>query len=202
MKTPLLIIFFAVIAFTSMAQQSRGSRSTKSKDSLEIKTNDARLRQKVVRLSLGFEYGLPVGQAYDIYGTAVGGLLKVEIPVAKSDFYITATVGVTAFLTHLDYSGTLTNIKNSTYLPAALGGKYYFSRLFYVEGDAGVSYAIDSYYAGKSVAFYYAPIIGISAPTSKHKANIDIGLSYDARVESGNTIGEIAVRLAYKFGFN
>ena len=201
MKTLLLIIFFTAMGLAGIAQMSRtGSKAARLRDSAEIKANDTRLSQKLVRLSFGVEYGLAVGQVSSVYGTVLGGSIKLEIPVAKSDFNITATVGFTDYLVHLDYTGPLTGVQSSQYIPVSIGGKYYFSRLFYVEGDAGISNNINSDYTAKSQAFYYAPIIGISAPTSKHKANIDIGLRYDARVESGGTIGQIALRLAYKFG--
>ena len=201
MKTLLLIIVFTGTALAGIAQMSRpGSKLTRLKDSAQIKANDVKLSQKIVRLSFGVEYGLAIGQASDVYGTVLGGSVKFEIPVARSDFNITATVGFTDYLVHLDYTGPLTGIQSAQYIPVSLGGKYYFSRLFYVEGDAGISNNINSNYTAKSQAFYYAPIIGVSAPTSKHKANIDIGLRYDARVETGGTIGQIALRLAYKFG--
>ena len=203
MKTLYLLIFFISVALASAAQSSgKASVSRQSRDSVQIKANDKILAQRVVRLSIGVEYGIPVGQAADIYGTVIGGSLKVEVPVTKSKFDITFTLGYTTYLTKLDYTGSLTDIKISQYLPVSLGGKYNFSRLFYIEGDAGISKDLTSYYSEKNIAFYYAPIVGISAATNKHKANIDISLRYDARAESGGTIGQIALRLAYKFGLN
>jgi hypothetical protein len=72
--------------------------------------------------------------------------------------------------------------------------------LGYIEGDLGVSTITNGGVIGTREAFIFAPIIGFSAPVYKHKTKIDIGLRYEGRVENSGTAGQIAARLAYRFG--
>ena len=51
-----------------------------------------------------------------------------------------------------------------------------------------------------NTAFIYSPVIGFSAPTRKHKGTVDIGLRYEGRGESGATVSQFALRIAYRFG--
>jgi hypothetical protein len=152
------------------------------------------------QLSIGAEFGVPVGQASEIYGKVLGASLKLEVPVSKSPFSIVITSGISTFLVKFDYTGIL---DNASYIPVEAGGKYYFSKMGYVEADLGVSNNINSNYTAEKTAFMYSPVIGISAPTNKpnkHKTTIDMGLRYEGRVENGGTVGQIALRVAYRFG--
>jgi hypothetical protein len=156
--------------------------------------------KSVPQLSIGGEFGVPVGQASDIYGKVLGMSLKLDVPVSKSPFFIVITSGISTFIVKFDYSGAL---DNASYVPVEAGGKYYFSKLGYIEADFGVSNNINSNYTAEKTAFMYSPVIGISAPTNKpnkHKSTIDMGLRYEGRVESGGTVGQIALRVAYRFG--
>jgi hypothetical protein len=89
-------------------------------------------------------------------------------------------------------------INNATYVPLKAGLKYYTSSNFYLEGEAGASINTNSNYSGSKTAFLYAPGIGVSLPTSGSSA-FDIGLRYESRLESGGSINQFALRLAYKF---
>jgi len=173
-KFLLFIVFLSRIAFSASAQ-----------------TKSAR------QLSIGGEFGFPVGQAATVYGSAVGASAKLELPVSSAPFYFTVTAGITDYLVKLTYAGTL---GPATYLPVEAGGRYYFSKISYVEGDFGWSSNINSNYTAAKGAFIFAPILGFSAPVYKKKTKIDIGLRYEGRVEKGGTVGQIAARLAYRFG--
>ncbi len=151
------------------------------------------------QLSIGPEYGLAAGQISSNYATVLGASVKFELPVSASQFNVTITGGITNYLVKLDYHGVLP-LSSILYFPVELGGKYYFSKIAYVEGDAGVSFNANQYYTGSKTAFIYAPIIGVTAPTNKHKAAIDLGLRYEGRVENGVTVSQLALRLAYRFG--
>ncbi len=148
-------------------------------------------------LSIGGEFGFPTGQASSIYGTVLGGSAKLELPVAKSNFRIAITTGYSIFLTKFNYPGTYTS---SLYVPVEAGARYYFSKIGYAEGDLGFSADLTGNYSTEKTAFIYSPVIGFSAPVYKHKSTIDIGFRYESRVESGNSIGQLAIRLAYRFG--
>jgi|SRR6185437_6541652 len=150
------------------------------------------------QLSLGGEFGFPTGQASQIYGTVLGASAKLEIPVSASPFYFTLTSGLSEYIVRLDYIGV---INNAGYLvPLEAGGKYYFTKIGYFEADFGASANINSNYSASRTAFIYAPVLGFSAPTNKHKSTIDIGMRYEGRVESGGTVSQVAFRLAYRFG--
>ena len=148
------------------------------------------------QLSIGGEFGFPTGTASSVYGTVFGASLKLEVPVSQSAFNIVAGVGYSFFLPKFEYTGT---IKTALYVPVEVGGKYYFGKITFVEGDLGLSENVNGNYSASRSAFIYAPAIGFTAPTSKHKAAVDVSLRYEGRVESGGTIGQIALRLAYRF---
>jgi len=158
-------------------------------------------------LSIGGEFGFPVGKMTSVYGSVIGASVKYEAPIASSRFYWTLTGGITDYLVKLTYLGAA---NPAFYAPVDAGGRYYFSKLGYLEVDFGVSNNINSknnpiYLNGVVVnapktAFIYSPIIGFSAPVYKKKTKIDVGLRYEGRVESGGTVGQIAARLAYRFG--
>jgi len=147
------------------------------------------------QLSIGTEFGLPTGSYSGIYGSIFGGSVKLELPVKGNDLYFTITTGYSVLFKKITYNGPASNL---LFLPLEAGGKYYFSKLGYVEGDFGVSEGVNSDFSGKR-GFLYAPGIGFSAPTNKHKSTIDISLRYESRLESGTAINQIAARLSYRF---
>jgi len=160
--------------------------------------------RSATQLSIGGELGFPVGQIASVYGTVLGASAKLEIPIFESRAFFTVTGGISDYLVKLDYvnpvnAGIKTNIPPLTYIPFEIGGKYYFSKIGYVEGDIGVSNNINSNYSAAKTAFIYSPVIGFSAPTNKHTATVDIGLRYEGRVESGGAVSQFALRLAYRF---
>jgi len=149
------------------------------------------------QLSIGGELGLPTGQASQVYGSVLGASVKLELPVAASKFSFVISAGLSDYLLKFNYAGTF---NNAVYVPVEAGGKYYFSRIGYFEGDIGLSANVNGNYSADKNAFIYAPIIGFSAPTNNHKATIDIGVRYEGRVESGGAISQVAIRVAYRFG--
>jgi hypothetical protein len=174
-KLLISLVFLTGITYYSTAQTKSGSQ-----------------------LSLGGEFGFPTGQASQVYGTVLGASAKLELPVSASPFYFTLTSGLSEYIVRLDYTGV---IKNTAYgVPLEAGGKYYFTKIGYCEADFGASANISSNYPASRMAFIYAPVIGFSAATNKHKSTIDIGMRYEGRVESGGTVSQVAFRLAYRFG--
>jgi len=183
-KFLLFIVFLSGIVFSTSAQ-------TKS----------------LPQLSIGGEFGFPVGKMSSVYGSVIGASVKYEAPIASSHFYLTLTGGITDYLVKITYLG---NANPAFYVPVEAGGRYYFSKLGYIEADFGISNNINGkkhpiYLDGVIVnapktAFIYSPVIGFSAPVYKKKTKIDIGFRYEGRVENGGTVGQIAARAAYRFG--
>jgi hypothetical protein len=159
------------------------------------------------QLSIGGEFGFPVGKMSSVYGSVIGASVKYEAPIAASRFYLTLTGGITDYLVKITYLGSA---NPAFYVPVEAGGRYYFSKLGYIEADFGISNNINGkkhpIYLNQVIvdapktAFIYSPVIGFSAPVYKKKTKIDIGFRYEARVENGGPVGQIAARAAYRFG--
>jgi hypothetical protein len=145
--------------------------------------------------SLGAEYGLTTGSLSNFYGSVIGASIKVEVPVGSPQFNLTGTIGYTSYLVRLDYYGPIP-LNAVQFIPVEIGAKYYFTKIAYFEGDAGFSQNVQDNFIGTKTAFIYSPIIGISAPTNKHKSTIDIGLRFESRGDNH----QVAVRMAYRFG--
>jgi len=146
-------------------------------------------------LSLGVEYGLTTGSLSDFYGSVIGTSVKIEVPVGSPDFNLTGTIGYTAYLVRLDYQGPLI-LNAEKFIPVEIGAKYYFTKIAYFEGDAGISQNVEGNFTGSKSAFIYSPMIGISAPSNNHKSTIDLGLRFESRGDNH----QVAVRVAYRFG--
>jgi hypothetical protein len=152
------------------------------------------------QLSFGGEFGLPVtSSSNQPYGSVFGASAKLELPFSTMPAFFTLTAGITEYALKLDDPNTA-NASAATFVPLEAGAKFYFSRIGYVEGDAGVSLNVSDDYPGEKNAFIFAPIIGFTALTPKHKATVDIGLRYETRLEPGGYSGQVALRLAYRFG--
>lgn len=150
-------------------------------------------------LSIGGELGQYTGSAHLVYGAAAGGSAKLELPLSGAKpLYAAITSGYSLYLTRLTYNGSAGNL---FFWNVAEGGlKYFFSKIGYVEGDAGLSVNLNRHYTGAKNALVYSPVVGFTAPTSKHKAFIDISARYEGRTGSGIGVSQLAVRLAYRFG--
>lgn len=158
------------------------------------------------KLSIGPDVALPVGDAHQLYSVGVGGTLKLEIPVSQSNFNFTVTAGYENFfgkdVTYNEsgpgysYSGEV-KFANAAFIPVKVGGKYYASNQFYLEGELGIAHAVSSGDSG--TAFAYAPGLGVSLPVDNGKA-IDLGVRYEGWSKDGSTFSQVALRLAYKFG--
>ncbi len=106
-------------------------------------------------LSIGGEFGFPAGAASSVYGSVLGASVKLELPVAKSNFHVDITSGYSIFLTKFNYGGPYSS---SLYVPVEVGAGYYFSKIGYVEGDLGFSADVTGNYTSSSMAFIYSPL--------------------------------------------
>jgi hypothetical protein len=136
------------------------------------------------RFSIGFEGGIPLGDAKDVYSVALGGSLKYELPIATSTKF-TLSGGYTAFKIKDDFGGG-----SSGFVPLKAGIKYFFNEGFYGEGQVGAVFSTES---GGGTAFAYAPGIGYAL-----EGGFDIGVRYEGWSHDG-TISQIGVRIAYGF---
>jgi len=155
------------------------------------------------KLSIGPEVALPLGSMHDDFSAGVGGSLKLDVPLSNSGFNITLTAGYTDFLGKNISMSTLYynysyKIENSAYIPVKIGGKYYYSKTFYVEGQVGAVHTLSNMH-GSGTAFAYSPGVGLALPVSNKNA-FDIGLRYEGWSGGGIIADQLALRLAYSFG--
>jgi hypothetical protein len=185
-KTLLLLVFLCIAALNSFAQHG-----------------------STTKLSAGFDLGVPVGPASSTYGGTDGVSLKLEVPVI-TPLNITLTTGYTGYVTkggfstgYDSYYGSYTNGAIASFIPLEAGAKVYVSRKFFIEGDFGASFNINSdytLYTGQKVGLIYAPILGMSIPLGSLKSSVDVSLRYESRIETGYNFSQVAARAAFSFG--
>lgn len=137
--------------------------------------------------SIGFEVGLPTGDAHHLFGSVLGASLKYELPIERSTWF-TISGGYNSFQpkgVYSDIGGPAINA-----IPLKVGIKYYFDRNFFAEGQIGAAF-----YTGRAsgTAFAYSPGIGYS-----FREGFEIGLRYEGWAKDG-TLGQAGLRLAYRF---
>ncbi len=136
------------------------------------------------RFSIGFEGGIPVGNAKNVYDIGLGGSLKYETPIAVGTLF-TISGGYTSFKIKDDFGGG-----TNGFVPLKAGIKYFFDQGFYGEGQLGATFSTES---GGGTAFAYAPGIGYAL-----EGGFDIGVRYEGWSHNG-TISQVGVRIAYGF---
>lgn len=147
------------------------------------------------KFSIGADLGVPTGVYDQIYNFVLGVSLKVEAPVSPS-FSVMFTTGYTSFMVNSLYSNY--GATNGMYLPLEVGGRGYFNSRVYFEGDLGPSFNLNQYYTGNKVEFMYSPGLGVLLPQSDGGA-VDISVRYEGRAQTNNTLGQAALRIAYRF---
>jgi Outer membrane protein beta-barrel domain len=140
---------------------------------------------KKAKLSAGVEAGFPAGTVGigSLYSFAIGGSLEGEYYLSP-DFGVTLRAGYIHYLIKGGGPG-------DGFVPVLAGFRYHFTSQVYLAGQLGIAFSTIS--RGGS-GFAYSPGIGLQL--SKHA---DVLVRYEATYNSGLTIGNIGVRLAYDF---
>lgn len=147
------------------------------------------------KLSIGADFGIPTGTVSEVYSSVIGASAKLELPTVTPGLKFMFTAGYSDFMIKSAYSSVFTS---ASYAQVEAGARYYFIPMIYVEGDFGVSINLNKNYSEQKIGLAYDPAIGINLPINTSSA-VDIGFRYDGRVESGGTISQVALRVAYKF---
>lgn len=150
------------------------------------------------KLSVGLDFGVPVGDWSNAYSIGFGGNGKAEIPVA-SGVNFTLTAGYTSFYAKDANKNVRKALGIDTYdgfIPVKAGGKFFFGENFYGEAELGARFGTNN---STGTAFIYAPGLGFSFPVSD-KNDIDFGARYEGWSQDGGNVGLVGFRLAYKFG--
>lgn len=185
MKMKKLFLLFTIVALTASAVSAQRTIMRRKK------------LPPPAKFSVGLELGAPAGDAKNLYSFGFGGSGKIEIP-ATPQFAITATAGYTSFYFKDNVKNALRAFGYSTtpagFVPLKAGGKFYFSPVFYAEGEIGASIGTNK---GSGTAFAYAPGIGTTIPLIGGNA-IDIGLRYESWSQNYR-FNQFGLRVAYKF---
>jgi len=147
------------------------------------------------KLSIGADFGLPTGTVSEVYNAVIGASAKLELSTVTPGLKFMFTAGYSDFEVKSIYKSVFTS---ASYGQVEAGARYYFIPMIYAEGDFGVSFNLNKNYTEQKVGLAYDPTIGVNLPLSA-KSALDVGIRYDGRVESGGTISQVALRVAYKF---
>jgi len=144
------------------------------------------------KFGVALEAGIPSGDAGDVFSLAIGGSVFVEKPVASS-FAVTGSAGYTSWSPKKEWKDL--GAEAIGYIPVKAGGKYYFGKNFYGQGELGASFGTKD---GSKTAFIWTPGVGISYPVSD-KLDFDAGARYESWSADGGSMDQIAFRVALKF---
>lgn len=152
-----------------------------------------------IRLSVGADAGLPVGNLSDNYQWSIGGSVQADFPIIKDQFYYTINAGYNNI-----FADNVANAADLHLIPVKAGLKYFPVKNFYVQGEAGATFISNKSDIGasKSAVFVYAPQVGVLFNVGG-KNNIDAGIRYENNskfYDAGSSNGFLGLRVAYSFG--
>lgn len=145
-----------------------------------------------LRVSVGPELCMPMGDFADGFGIGFGGTVGVEYGVSDN-------LGIGARAGYLTFGGKdMMDGFSFNMIPLQAFAKYYFT-----ESQSGLYGMLNlGFHNGKvnvegaegSTDLSYAPEVGY------HLANIDLGLRYQMVATEGSTTSYLGIRIAYVFG--
>ncbi|MDB4904945.1 MAG: hypothetical protein JWQ63_4226 [Mucilaginibacter sp.] len=161
------------------------------------------------KISVGFSVGGALPPASNTYPLAGGIAFKFEYPVVSNRLNVIITTGYTYYVTANGYS---TGVDYSSYgsynysygsiasfIPVEIGAKLYVFNRLYIEGDAGVSFYLNSS-TNRTVAPIVSPSVGYTIPFGHSRFSLDLGVGYESRIEAGDNFSQVAFRGAFNFG--
>jgi len=191
LKIATLVLAFAGLSFAAKAQTTPATTSTTTPSG--------------IRYSIGVEAGIPVGNFKDTHKWNLGGSIQADIPVA-SQLFVTVNAGYNNVFGKKDVGATSLDVPNVQLLPVKAGLKFFPIPNFYVQGEAGAAFLLNKsdFYNDKSVAFAYAPQIGVQFPVSASGNFIDAGIRYEATTKYASNFDNskvqfLGLRVAYGF---
>jgi hypothetical protein len=193
LKIATLVLAFAGLSFAAKAQTTTTSTTSTT-------TTGG------IRYSIGVDAGIPVGDLKDTHKWNLGGSVQADIPVA-SQLFVTINAGYNNIFGKKNVGGIATNdYTDIKLLPVKAGLKFFPVENFYIQGEAGAAFLLNSKdtYNDKSVAFVYAPQIGVQFPVSASGNFIDAGIRYEATTKFNSAVDSskpsfLGVRVAYGF---
>jgi hypothetical protein len=153
-----------------------------------------------IKLSIGADAGLPVGNFSNAYKWSIGGSVQADFPILRDQLYYTVNAGYSNIFAD---NGTNPG-PDLQLIPVKAGLKYFPIKNFYIQGEAGATFITNKTDAGfsKSTTFAYAPQIGYEFNVGG-KNSVDVGFKYENTskfYDGGSSNGLLGLRVAYSFG--
>src|ERR1700744_2770713 len=205
MKTSLKISALA-LAFAAFTFSAKAQTTTTTSTTTTTPTG--------VPYSIGVDAGLPLGNFKNGYNWSIGGSLQADIPVVSNQLFVTVNAGYDNFfgkndaITITSPEGTVTgtaSAPNIQLLPVKAGLKFFVIPNLYIQGDAGVAFALNKSNVGfdKSAAFVWAPQVGYQFQLGGGNY-IDAGVRYESTAnfvtdENDSKVKFLGLRVAYGF---
>ncbi|TFF35180.1 outer membrane beta-barrel protein [Mucilaginibacter psychrotolerans] len=189
-KITTIALAFVGLSFAAKAQTATTTTTTKSG----------------IRYSIGVDAGIPTGNFKDNYKWNLGGSVQADIPVA-SQLFVTVNAGYNNVFGEKNVGGVAAaDVPNLQLLPVKAGLKFFPVSNFYIQGEAGAAFLLNKsdFFNDKSVAFVYAPQIGVQFPVSASGNFIDAGVRYEGTTKyssafDNSKVNFVGVRVAYGF---
>ncbi len=146
------------------------------------------------QFSFGLEGGVTLNHVRGNSTAIWGASVKYELPIATKTLFT-----ISAGYTYLPYTsfekGFLkaegNNSTGASFVPVKVGIKYYVSHGFFVEGQAGVAFAIKG--PNYKTSFAWSPGVGYTFGNG-----IEVGARFESWSNSG-ALNQANLRLAYRF---
>jgi hypothetical protein len=174
---------------------------------------------KGISLSVGPEFNIPLntaiynyGDMRNYYNDGVSGTIKLEAP-ATSNWHFVLSAGFAWYANAQKYlivplnsteyqAGGYSNFfptKPYEYLPLRAGLRYYFTRYFYIDGEAGAAVAANS---NSVSSFIYSGSAGFIIPfTAKSGLDFNFGYGHGYKITNYDfSMSQLSMGVAYKFG--
>ena len=196
LKITTLALAFAGLSFAAKAQTSTTTTSTTTSGG--------------IRYSIGVDAGIPTGTFNNAYKWNLGGSVQADIPVANQ-LFVTVNAGYNNVFGEtitgvVGGPSSTVEVPNLQLLPVKAGLKFFPVANFYIQGEAGAAFLLNKsdFFNDKSVAFVYAPQIGVQFPVSANGNFIDAGIRYEGTTKyssafDNSKVNFVGVRLAYGF---
>lgn len=154
--------------------------------------------QSPVRLNLGIEGAIPVGDASDTYSAAAGVNLNLIIPLPVTNLDIIGSVGYQQWFFKSDVKDVLEglgfDVRHPGLLPIRAGARYGFGLSpIYVKFDLGPAIVVKEATGGvdSGTAMSYSPGLGANL------GPLEAELKYDIFSKSGSSQSFFGLKLAY-----
>lgn len=195
LKITTLALAFAGLSFAAKAQTTTTTSTT---------------TKSGIRYSIGVDAGIPTGTFKDAFKWNLGGSVQADIPIANQ-LFVTVNAGYNNVFgetihNSVGSSSTTVEVPNLQLLPVKAGLKFFPVANFYIQGEAGAAFLLNKsdFFNDKSVAFVYAPQVGVQFPVSASGNFIDAGIRYEATTKyssnfDNSKVNFLGVRLAYGF---